>query len=194
MTSEMKTLIIDTETSGLPSSFNAEFTDTNAWPRIVEIAWLKLNDKFEPDTASEFIVKPSGFKISKGAAAVHCITNEKAHNEGQSISHVLACLNQDLNDVNLVVAHNIDFDFPVINCEFLRSNTQTGFIQKSRYCTMKSATRLCTIPGNYGPKWPKLGELYEFLFNRNFTEAHRAMHDVAATAECYVELVKRGIA
>ena len=190
----MKVLIIDTETSGLPTSYKADFTDINAWPRIVEIAWLKLNERLEPELSSEFIIKPSGFKISPTAESVHGITNEKANKFGISIDHALACLNQDISDTDLIVAHNIDFDFPVINCEFLRNNTQTVFSARPRFCTMKNTTQLCNITGDYGPKWPKLGELYEFLFNQSFTEAHRAMHDVEATAKCYVELVKRGIA
>ena len=44
-----------------------DFTDINAWPRIVEIAWLKLNERLEPELSSEFIIKPSGFKISPTA-------------------------------------------------------------------------------------------------------------------------------
>ena len=189
----MKTLIIDTETSGLPTSYNASLTDINAWPRVVEIAWLVLNENYQAESASEFLVQPNGFQISSGATEVHGITNEKAQANGNPIGYILECLNKDMADVNLVVAHNIDFDFPVINCEHLRSNTPTTLSSKSKFCTMKSTTNLCNIPGNYGPKWPKLGELYEFLFNRNFREMHRAMHDVAATAECYAELVKRGI-
>lgn len=190
----MKALIIDTETSGLPTSYSAHCTDIDAWPRVVEIAWLRLNDRHEPEISSEFIIKPSGFTISPDSTLVHGITNEKAQASGISIDHALRCLNHYIRDVNLIVAHNIDFDFPVINCEFLRSNIRTDFASKPRFCTMKSTTDLCQIPGNQGSKWPKLGELYKFLFNQNFSETHRAMHDVAATTECYIELVKRGIA
>jgi DNA polymerase III epsilon subunit-like protein len=190
----MKALILDTETSGLPTSYKASFADTKAWPRVVEIAWIILEDGSRPISSSTFIVRPDGFQISQGATSIHGISTEKASAEGNPLRYVLACLAEDLSEVDLVVAHNIDFDFPVINCEFLRMNMPSSLGNKSRFCTMKSTTDLCNLPGNNGPKWPKLEELYRFLFLRSFSEAHRAMHDVKATTECYIELNRRGLA
>ena len=57
---------------------------------------------------------------------------------------------------------------------------------------MKSTTNLCNIQGKYGPKWPKLEELYNYLFNKNFQGAHRAINDVKACAECFIQLKKTG--
>ena len=190
----MNTLIFDTETSGLPTSYKASFSDVHAWPRIVEIAWIIIDSNLKPLSLSQFIVRPDGFEISAGASSVHGITTSKAKAEGKPLRYVLACLAEDLSDADLLVAHNIDFDFPVVNCEFIRSNVQSSMANKPRYCTMKSTADLCNIPGNYGPKWPKLEELYRFLFSRTFSEAHRAMHDVQATTKCYLELRRRGIA
>ena len=191
----MNALIFDTETSGLPTSYKASFSDVNAWPRIVEIAWIMIDSNFKPLSSSQFIVRPDGFEISAGASSVHGITTSKAKADGKPLRYVLSCLAEDLSDADLLVAHNIDFDFPVVNCEFIRSNVQSSMSRKLRYCTMKSTVDLCNIPGNYGrPKWPKLEELYRFLFSRTFSEAHRAMHDVQATTECYLELRRRGVA
>ena len=190
----MNILIFDTETSGLPTSYKASFSDVRAWPRIVEIAWVIIDSDLRPVSSSQFVIRPDGFEISSGASSIHGITTAKAQAEGISLRYALSCFAEDLSDVDLLVAHNIDFDFPVVNCELIRSNVQSSLSQKRRYCTMKSTTDLCNIPGNYGPKWPKLEELYRFLFSRTFSEAHRAMHDVKATTECYLELTRRGIA
>ena len=190
----MNTLIFDTETSGLPASYKAPFSDVRAWPRIVEIAWIVIDPEFRPVSSSQFIVRPDGFEISAGASSVHGITTAKATAEGSPLRYVMACFAEDLSETDLLVAHNIDFDFPVVNCELIRSKVSSSLATKRRFCTMKSTTELCNIPGNYGPKWPKLEELYRFLFARTFSEAHRAMHDVQATAECYLELCRRGIA
>ena len=190
----MNTLIIDTETSGLPTSYKASFSDLRTWPRIVEIAWVMLDGNLKPVSSSQFIIRPDGFEISAGASSVHGITTAKAKSEGCPLRYVMACLAEDLSDTDLLVAHNIDFDFPVVNCEFLRSKVSSSLAAKRRYCTMKSTTELCSIPGSHGSKWPKLEELYRFLFARTFSEAHRAMHDVQATTECYLELRRRGIA
>ena len=37
-------LIFDTETTGLPKSWNAPITNTDNWPRCVQIAW-QLHDE-----------------------------------------------------------------------------------------------------------------------------------------------------
>ena len=36
-------LIFDTETTGLPKNYNAPITDTDNWPRLVQLAW-QLHD------------------------------------------------------------------------------------------------------------------------------------------------------
>jgi DNA polymerase-3 subunit epsilon len=190
----MKTLIFDTETSGLPTSYKASVSDIRAWPRIVEVAWIILDQDSNPVSSSEFIVRPDGFEISEGASSVHGISTLKAKESGSPLRYVMACLAEDLSEVDQLVAHNLDFDISVINCEFLRICMPSTLLTKKTYCTMKSTTALCNLPGNYGPKWPKLEELYRFLFSRTFSEAHRAMHDVQATTECYIELRKRGLA
>lgn len=190
----MKTLIFDTETSGLPTSYKASISDIHAWPRIVEIAWIIIDLNSHPISSSEFIVRPDGFAISDGASSVHGISTSKAIESGNPLRYVMACLAEDLSEVDQVVAHNLDFDISVVNCEFLRLRMPSTLLAKKTYCTMKSTTELCNLPGNYGPKWPKLEELYRFLFSRTFSEAHRAMHDVQATTECYIELRRRGLA
>jgi len=37
-------------------------------------------------------------------------------------------------------------------------------------------------------KWPKLIELYNKLFDKDFENAHDAMADILATRECYFKL------
>ena len=44
-------LFFDTETTGLPRSWKAPITDSNNWPRLVQIAWLVFDlDKNWVDT------------------------------------------------------------------------------------------------------------------------------------------------
>jgi hypothetical protein len=67
-------------------------------------------------------------------------------------------------------------------------------LTKSTFCTMEKSTNLVKLPGKYGKyKWPKLVELYKFLFNEELTGAHDALVDILATRRCYYELLKRGI-
>ncbi|MCJ8276491.1 MAG: hypothetical protein MJK18_06600, partial [Bdellovibrionales bacterium] len=36
----MKYLFFDTETTGLPKSYKAPYTDLENWPRVVQLSWL----------------------------------------------------------------------------------------------------------------------------------------------------------
>ena len=38
-------LIFDTETTGLPQNFNAPISDSDNWPRMVQIAWQLHDDE-----------------------------------------------------------------------------------------------------------------------------------------------------
>jgi len=58
---------------------------------------------------------------------------------------------------------------------------------------MERSTDHCKIPGSYGYKWPSLSELYFILFDRDFEEAHDAVVDVKACAECFFRLKNEGI-
>jgi len=64
---------------------------------------------------------------------------------------------------------------------------------KNKICTMQSTTDYVAIPGNYGYKWPKLGELHQKLFGFGFEEAHNAAADINATAKCFWEAKRLGI-
>ena len=186
-------IIVDTETAGLPASWSAQEDATSIWPRIVEIAWLVLDENDIKISSKEFIIKPEGFLIPKESTAIHGITNEKALTQGTSIKLVMEVLEEDLRKSSLIIAHNIDFDYPVINCEFKRLNIGTKLNHLERFCTMKSSTSFCNIEGPYGQKWPSLQELYFKLFGRIFKEAHRASSDLNACYECFLELKKIGI-
>ena len=189
----MKKLIFDTETVGLPSNWKAYEGDTTIWPRVVEIAWIVLDYENKTIISRNFIVKPKDFTIPVEVSKLHGITTEKAILEGSDLKSILLKFAEDLSDCGILIAHNIDFDYPVINCEFKRTNINIKLHQLKRLCAMKATANFCNISGPYGPKWPKLEELYEKLFRKNLEIAHRAKGDAIACAECYVELKKRKI-
>ena len=58
---------------------------------------------------------------------------------------------------------------------------------------MTGTKEICRIPGQYGYKWPSLSELHQTLFGTGFEEAHDAGADVAACADCFLELKRRGV-
>ena len=183
-------LFFDTETTGLPSNWKAPITDLNNWPRLVQLAYVVYDSNGRKIKEEDFIIKPEGFTIPSDISDIHGITTEIALKEGKSLLDVLRQFNLLINQSEILVAHNMNFDEKILGAEFLRLAIQNSISTKKKICTMESSKDFCAIPGPYGNKWPKLSELYYKLFNTTFEEAHNALVDIRATSECFWELVK----
>ena len=86
----MRVIVFDTETTGLPIAWDASAEDVNNWPRVVEIAWLVLDD-FSKMLYVRQVIRPEGFSVPKEIAAIHGISNEEALRVGSSLNYVMAC-------------------------------------------------------------------------------------------------------
>lgn len=191
----MPELFFDVETTGLPPrKANPETYEQYNSCRVVSIAWV-LRDK-KTVYSQRYAVTDPGIPDEKiGAEFVHGISREIVDAYGEDISVVLADFVKDMKRSDKIVAHNLEFDKSVLSAELFRM----GLVDEARrlmnfknLCTMKSTTNLVKIPNAYGSfKWPKLEELYKFLFGHVFENAHHAMCDVDALVECYYRLVER---
>lgn len=190
-------LFIDTETTGLPKSFDAPIHHIDNWPRIVQLAWAICDHEGNMATLKSYIIIPENFKIPKEAVQKHGITTEQAKKEGIPIKHVLNELNQDIDNSSTIIAHNIEFDVPTVNAEFVRNSIKSTLLEKPNFCTMKTREIIsfCKIPNPYrgGYKWPSLPELHKKLFDSSYDGKHNAGNDVEACAKCFFELKKMGI-
>ena len=186
-------LFFDTETTGLPKNWNAPVSNSDNWPRLVQIAWLQCDDSGKKILKQCHIIKPDNFEIPVNAVEVHGISNEKAHEVGIPLKKVLSEFSTVLKSSELLIAHNIRFDEKVIGSEFIRTKIKNNLCSINKICTMQSTTDFCQIPGNYGYKWPSLPELHQKLFSSTFDNAHNALSDVSACAKCFFELKKRKI-
>jgi DNA polymerase III subunit epsilon len=186
-------LFFDTETTGLPKSWKAPVTDTNNWPRLVQLAWLQYDSGGVFLSEGDCLIKPDGFRIPPDATRIHGIAHERAQEQGESLPAVLERFAALLAGASVLVAHNISFDEKIMGAEFIRNRMPNHLSGKAKICTMESTTAFCAIPGQYGFKWPKLSELHYKLFKTNVVEAHNAAVDIQATAKCFWELRKRGV-
>jgi len=189
-------LIFDTETTGLPKNYNAPLSDSDNWPRMVQIAWQLHDDKGNLLNHSSIIIKPEGYTIPFNAEQVHGISTARANAEGQDLKTVLEQFTEVVNQCSYLCGHNIEFDINIIGAEFLRKGLTNVFEGKPSIDTKNDeTTEFCAIPGGKGGKfkWPTLTELYSKLFNDSFAEAHNAAFDVQATAKAFFEIIKRGI-
>lgn len=188
-----KYLFFDTETQGLPKNWSAPASDSNNWPRLVQIAWIVNDENGEKLAENNHIIKPEGFTIPQEASNIHGITTERALAEGENLKDILIKFAGHLVKCDYVVAHNIAFDEKIIEAEMIRSRIPISFQYANKFCTMKQSVNFCQIPGGYGYKWPKLQELHIKLFDESFDDAHNAFSDISATVKCFWELKNRGL-
>ena len=186
-------LFFDTETTGLPKSWNTPVSDLNNWPRLVQIAWLQCDNYGKEITKQSYIIKPENFEIPQDAIKVHGISNEKANKFGIPLKNALNEFSNILKNSSLLVAHKMNFDEKVVGSELIRTKIHNNLSSITKICTMQATTDFCKISGPYGYKWPTLMELHKKLFNSTFDEAHDALSDVSACAKCFFELKKRNI-
>jgi DNA polymerase-3 subunit alpha len=187
-------LIFDTETTGLPKRWDAPITDTNNWPRCIQIAWQLHDDMGKLIEHQDYLVKPDGFNIPYDAERIHGISTELAAENGISLAEVLEKFNVALGKAKFIVGQNLGFDLNIMGCEFHRLGveSQMSAMPVLDTCTEVTAS-LLKLPGGRGGKFklPTLTELHSFLFNKPFGEAHNATADVEATTRCFLELIRR---
>ena len=185
-------LIYDTETTGLPKNFSAPVTDSENWPRLVQVAWQLHNDMGELIEVKNFIVRPDGFTIPFNAQKIHGISTQRALDQGVDLAFVLEEFNKAVVQSDFVVGHNIIFDINIMGAEFYRAQIATTLLDEKSIDTKNEGTDFCAIPGGRGGKfkWPTLTELHVKLFKEGFAEAHNASADVEATTRCFLELIR----
>lgn len=187
-------LIFDTETTGLPKRWDAPVSDSNNWPRCVQIAWQLHDEMGVLLEHQDFLVAPEEFEIPYEAEKIHGISTELALKEGKPLEEVLVLFNAALAKTKFIVGQNVGFDLNIVGAELHRLETESvlNTLPILDTCTEYTA-ELCKIPGGRGGKFklPTLTELHHFLFEEPFEEAHNATADVEATARCFLELIRR---
>lgn len=183
--------VYDTETSGLPRKRKTSYKDNDAYStcRIVSIAWVVLDAKYEIMTSKYYVVKPSSESIPFSAAsiAIHGISNELAQETGIMFNDVVTALTNDIKCCKTLVAHNISFDFGVLLHELNLGGYDSvihHIFNMNRICTMHEGKKVLGLK-----KFPRLAELYALLFDGDqFEKAHHALADTEACVKCFIKM------
>ncbi|MBT8308293.1 MAG: DNA polymerase III subunit alpha [Maribacter sp.] len=187
-------LIFDTETTGLPKRWDAPVTDTDNWPRCIQIAWQLHDAMGNLVESQDYLVQPEGFNIPYDAEQIHGISTELAFQKGIPLAEVLEKFNGAMSKTKFLVGQNVGFDINIMGAEFHRLGVESPLqeLPVLDTCTEQTAL-LCKLPGGRGGKFklPTLTELHEYLFNEPFNEAHNATADVEATTRCFLELIRQ---
>ncbi|MFT5581068.1 MAG: DNA polymerase-3 subunit alpha, partial [Psychromonas sp.] len=187
-------IIFDTETTGLPKRFNAPVTDTDNWPRAIQIAWQLHDDMGNILESKGYLIRPEGFDIPYDAEKIHGISTALAVEQGFELKWVIDEFETALSKAKFAIGQNLKFDLNIMGAEYHRLGFESKLSTMPVLDTCTEVTaEMCKIPGGRGGKWklPKLSELHLHLFGLPFSEAHNATADVEATTRCFFELLRR---
>ena len=91
-------LVFDTETTGLPRNYKAPISDSENWPRAVQIAWQLHDEWGKIIEHKDYLITPDNYTIPYDSERIHGISTELAQERGK----------------------NIDFDINIMGAEFYR--------------------------------------------------------------------------
>lgn len=188
----MKMLLFDTETTDLRPG------------QIGQLSYIIVDMKTKKLVAKNFFFKVE--EVNPSASAVTGLTKEKLDelSEGKIFSDYVEEIANDFHNVDLLIAHNIDFDMKFIDTEFERCGV--NFNPPMTFCSMKYYTDICKIPNPYRQgqyKFPRLEEAIKFveinddnvkeLCNKLYKETSIDFHDSRYDIVSTYMLLKEGI-
>jgi len=175
----MIALVFDTETTSL---LNNSKLPLDQQPHLIEYYGQLVNDKGKVLQRCELICDP-GVVITKEITAITGLSAKDVKGR-PAFKAVADQVLEIIGGADAVVAHNLSFDYAIINLEFQRLGIDVEWPVK----------RICTVQESewYKGRRLKLAELHEHLFGEPFSGAHRARQDVEALTRCYLAMRKRG--
>lgn len=199
-------LCYDTETTGL---FRPKKTDPPSAiktdPFVLQISWCIY------DTISRAIIKmmdtyirvADSVPITDEITAINGATREKC-NGGIHIIDALKMFYDDFNQCGIIIAHNQEYDQRMLLLEWSRYKEELqefpfdrmfsiGWLTANQIkikCTQRIGTNLCkiVIPNRRGYKYPKLVELYDFMFHEKPENLHNSMIDILVCLRCFLKM------
>lgn len=187
----MKSLVFDTETTGLP--LFGEPSEDPRQPHIVQLAAMLVDTDTRKVLASlDLIIRPDGWVIPEDVAKIHGITTERAMDEGVSERLAVEMFMELWSRADFRIAHNESFDARILRIalhRFPMAAYPPDFWSGGRCdCTARMATPIMNLPptermlavGRAHPKTPNLQEAFTFFTGANLIDAHSAMADAQA--------------
>ena len=215
----MLVTIFDTETTGLPGTRYLLNETLKLWPHIVQFSYIVYDtDENKVVIIKDFIIKlPPGIEISKESSDIHGITKEITEEKGVEINSVLAEFMEWCDKSELIVGHNVEFDYNMVCAEFMRltdvlddeyqgtvlyKHIYEDYLEKFKnfkqfFCTMKTTVDICQIKkisrqGKEYNKYPSLLELHKHLFGSEPKNLHNSLVDVMVCFRCFY-MIKFGV-
>ncbi|WP_426065234.1 exonuclease domain-containing protein [Flavobacterium sp. DSP2-3-1] len=172
--------LFDIETDGLIKNGN--------YPNILQISWVIMDfDGIIYKKNTELI--NSDFNDQSEAFKINRLKPEIIRKIGRDPEDIFQELCYDLKYCNVISAHNTDFDVLVLQNEFQKYNIAFNFNNIDKFCTMKWGFDKFKNNESPDPKFPKLTEIYSYLFNHEINQLHNSQSDVTILAKCVKEML-----
>lgn len=203
----VRILLLDTETNGLPKNRFAPIAEPGNWPAILQLSWAVYT------VAGTVVHKVSSRDIGlalnpsipwdTGAAKIHGLSEAEAR-RGTAPADAFQELREALRSVDVVVAHNMSFDKPVIRAAaYVEGIRDVWPSDIQELCTMKEMQPIMRLVSPYYGagsgkfKAPRLNELYEWLYGHRYdisgSVLHTAQSDTHCLEQCIKGLLRRGV-
>lgn len=208
MTAPLRILLLDTETNGLPRNRYAPISLAGNWPAILQLSWgvYELGPGGRSLVAGEKrdigLALDPAIPWDTGAAAIHGISEAEAR-RGTPPLRAFTELAAALRRVNVVIAHNLAFDKPVLRAAAYAAGIRdlwpaaatmpaTGI---QELCTMEATRGILRLPMPSAPtgprfKAPRLNELYAWLYGHVYDMSGAVLHTAASDTHCLEQCVK----
>lgn len=201
--------ILDTETTGLPSTKILNNETVDKWPHIIQFTFIifDISKNQILEISDDIIHLDTSVQIHEKSIECHGITHEISQKSDKYIASSLEKLMISLQvyQVECIVGHNISFDVDMVHAEYIRQlrtmeqpnilkNRLNAILYYPKFCTMKHTIDICKIlvtrpNGASYFKFPRLGELCQHLFQISVLNLHNSLIDTLATLRCYYQLI-----
>lgn len=209
-------LVFDVETTGLLPRMqkNGPPISISEYPHILQLSFAvyDISQKKTIKQYDSYVKIAEDVVIPEEVTKLTGITREIVNEKGHPIQEVLESFYEMYVFCHGLVAHNMEFDEKMILVELERNREAIMKVAPycfhtfnetfeqvhgiERFCTMKRGTDLCNIMvpsklpnGKPRKKWPRLSELYQYLFpGENVEGFHNSMVDVLACLRCFMKM------
>jgi DNA polymerase III subunit epsilon len=175
-------LVIDCETTGL-----FDYTkpaDAGGQPRLCQIGMIWLDEDFSTVKESEYLIKPTDWKLTEEAAAINGLTQELLEAEGVHVNGPLREYAEAIDKKHVIVGFNAPYDVKLMRAELRHARMEDRFMQTRTLCVMRGCKDMVGARTESGrKKMPTLVEACNYFGIDREPVPHRALGGARATLE-----------
>lgn len=134
-------LLFDIQTTGFPIKRYASPEELDNWPYVLSFAYALIDSDFKVKESGYFLLKRD-IDVPADATRVNGITKEMLLEKGEDLHDSLQTFAKAVEQCSAIVSHNLEFDFPIMEAEFIRNGFGSILTSKKKYCTYKTAKNI----------------------------------------------------